>query len=1605
MSRMQSSGIKHLLRSQFARIGQLALGLTLLVGLLTPPPAEAFFLAGILNQPNPIWGFMNNRNTVYGHVYTRGVYRNEAGYPVYVEYDEAGEEVGEIGEASGELGEVAVMAASTYRQTIAQYQQFLADWDGAEPPELISRETYEQRLSGGGPVTVDGDSLSSTATSLNYPMTTRSLLVRPQSLLYSPETRYVLQEYPVDLSHTSDLAEDRVSLLIDAQGRIQRQSPYRIGYRSIFYVDTEAGGTEDRYYSPGLFTRAQRYSDNRDALQLTNPVQGLPIRAPLGYNGGAVTDGDGSYRLVVRGTPCPTFFYSHAVNLDAQVPTRHFNPEINQPYWHFLSRYFYFTCNGMGTYNFAPSPPMPVQLDFRIDVNVLSGELSVPGVSLDDALSYEMALPEGFDNTIQTRYDFDLDGTPDSSVCGTLDGTNQFTATDCTEATVQGVYFSSQGGAPDPATCEQDPTAGGCQPALTRLIDQQAQGGEAEVRVATMDSATLQDTDLYIIREATGQLVQMRQGLKDSERAYDYTPGGGSGVQSASGSLKAGYRFLMRGSEDLSQAGTWMGRINAQFEEWQAKGGMAPELQSRDADLIKPGETLLVYAINRPTGYIGYRRVGVEQMGGGSGYLDTLVGTIELRPPNLKVWAERRYSIEAGNNTGEQAHYLIGNEGAGESDDTVIQVYTDWRNADGTALPDALQDYGYTGRLAYGTGDHQLADASQVGTARFRITPGRHAQVVRLPGNDWGNQHFYLQVFGVPYGEYADFALGAQSRGLSEADLAGVEENAWRPKRFVPVKVPKYNEDASLLQEQAYLTYKNQQMAEGVDPDTLEEPEGLYDWVSRPEYQFSVYDLTVNAINVKETQADGSVETVDLLDDEDPTIASSETYLGILYELNGIGTDRLDSYRADQTLVLNVAGQETEIGVTENGSLELSDLSVFDDLGSTDYLTIGFYLNEDVNNVLWEYAFGRNGLQVFPPFDFAPYNDQRLMIQRENGEDEAENRLLVRTLGGLRLRYGYHPPERATQEEDSVESVTFEINHPGWFCSQAGVDTSEPHCVYASGDTAENSRYTLNEPRGEENWSLWWQPAQVQGGEPVPEWSNDLNIEASYTAIFSEESRLAPVTEAFRIRSRELAAAGDGEDQVEGSDVQLLEMVLWQLGVSAGTSPGISGSRLPENQRHIFTTGNNSVGKMLGRFNYFSHWPIDHPTDHQQFITVSANDIEYDTLADLRKHWEHYAEATNLITWPRFRFNMLDSDLEAAEQVFDGQIRYPNGPTFADVNPTYTAEIHQGLQQYGTFDRSDILRAMAEQESNGYQWGFTDRERDRYRITVGGADEAGSSGFNQIQNKFVYGGYADDGTHQDGRTCQAVTAYSQDGTSQVNHYDPGQNIVAKAVWLVASEGHCGRSFRKAFHLTDYNGTYSSGDVTLVRMETGSASEAIAEGSHDDDAYEKLAKGLGGYNQGAATFGRRAWVSLLTSQITRNDAEYTRIGNIAYSARTDDEKAIYARTTAMVYALRIMHDEDKLGLPYRSFIWQGGTTEEDANGDGDTEDVLDDDPRTEVEGDSINEAEVPWCFAYGEEEWLNPGFEVPLRGGGSRSARFSDYQARARNNIEHRYSCS
>ena len=190
----------------------------------------------------------------------------------------------------------------------------------------------------------------------------------------------------------------------------------------------------------------------------------------------------------------------------------------------------------------------------------------------------------------------------------------------------------------------------------------------------------------------------------------------------------------------------------------------------------------------------------------------------------------------------------------------------------------------------------------------------------------------------------------------------------------------------------------------------------------------------------------------------------------------------------------------------------------------------------------------------------------------------------------------------------------------------------------------------------------------------------------------------------------------------------------------------------------------------------------------------------------------------------------------------------------------------------------------------------------------------------------------------------------------MNHYDPGQNLVAKAVWLVGQQGNCGRSFRRAFNDNAYTGTYrSAANRPLRSLTTGTtvAAEPVTGGNHTDDTYELLVKAIGAYNQGAAAFtnwGVSAWGTLITSQPTLQSTEFAQARAAAEPNRT--QKGILAVARAMEYGMSVMHDDDKLNLPYRKYRWQGGTYP-DQNPDGTPH------PR----------AGQAWCFEFGEEDWL------------------------------------
>ncbi|WP_028671773.1 Ig-like domain-containing protein [Saccharospirillum impatiens] len=935
-----------------------------------PGTVSAFGIASLMNAPDPRWGFINNRQFVSGYVYTRGIYKNEQGYPVYVEYNAQGEEVAEIGplDPNGPYANTRIMAAREYQAYVEQYeadlQQFRDTNPGTDDPERLTLAEYQARIETLTTATDPAEPWTGTEADTNLNPGTLSVLVRPQSLLYTPTSPYLMRQYPIDLTQYQSMAGQTGSLLIDQNGQIVRTSQYRIAPRAVYYENPNATSPEDRFESSPFvsgFIRSQG-----TVPTLTNPIQALPLSTGLASLGAAATNESGKYSMMITATPCPTFFYQYTEAVSGQVPYRAFNPDISGQYWYHITRTFPFICNGMATYNFQPGTNPPIALDFPIDVNILTGSIRLPGVELaapGTAPVYDLDTPDAFTQTNADYYDFDLDGTPDTTYCGVQNAEGHFVQeADCQVATVQGVYLSTAPNDPEGEGCSDDFTADLCQPNLLRVIDLERETGDKAL-VSQLAPEHLKDTDLFIIRQATGQLIAQRQGLKDDEDAYE--PAGPDGLADndlnlVEGELRVDFGMVMRGVQDLSyQYGTFAAmREEGGFSDWQAKGNMAPELyEHRTADQVRAGETLEVWAINRVTGYLGHSEIVVGEDQLSDGLLDTKVPDIELLAPNLKIWAERRYNIEAGLTKDEQRDYLISHEGAGEGDDTFIQIFVEWLDQDGSALPDALTDYGYTGRLAYVSGENTLSDASQAGQARFNVQPGKHSELLRLPSASDNNLHYYVQVNGIPFNDYTDFALGGQNR-IGDVSFEGTAENNYRPERFVPIKVPLYNESANTLQYQAYLAERARLAAEEEFDaiENLPKPAPLHDWVYRPEYQYSVFDLVIDEFR-RTTQDEQSDTTTDIYQDSTPTLSSLDEAVSVLYDLGYSDLSLLPSLDGKKQLVFNLGENELEVSLSENGTLAFNDLSSLALIEPEDFLTASLYMNSDAGNLLWQYAF------------------------------------------------------------------------------------------------------------------------------------------------------------------------------------------------------------------------------------------------------------------------------------------------------------------------------------------------------------------------------------------------------------------------------------------------------------------------------------------------------------------------------------------------------------------------------------------------------------------------------------------------------------------------
>ncbi|WP_323816513.1 hypothetical protein [Cellvibrio sp. NN19] len=1541
----------------------------------------------------------------------RSLALDENNQPILVEYNEQGEEVSVVSipdEYKTEVAKLKVITAFEYHQEKARLDKFeeLHKEDLWKDAEVMALDQFKETEF----TSADGRTIikqaNQNAPSLELRSYVKSVLVRGRSARINQDPdELILLSFSVDLSEEETVPETG-SLVINDKGQVIHSSTNNIAPRVGFFGDPNE--TQDFYQ--GL---------RKPEDQIFGPVKYVKVYISPEVFPGSLTASDfrGKYSMSFMLPYCPGGF-EYTTDIWAELRYANFSPYGSPTIPYYLRRQDWTYCYDLppfsgGTLGAAmaytnamainATTSIPVyNIDFKVDVMFLSGRILLKNpdgseITIGNDTQYHVTAA-GNESLAQAFYDFDGDGQSDRSVVGDIrdevadDGSIKKIFVQQQNGPYQGVFFSSQS--------NQDGT-----PNVIRLADK-GDRNKPNGLLKSISKDDLKNTDIYVFRESTGQLVLERNGLKDEEIAGRVDIGLGKDDQYYY------YRLMLRGPMDNQLN---VGAINRSknWEEWAEEYRLAEPFRERESDYLKSGEWVRLVVINRATGYMGTQRIQLGDASKNAGsMLSVKMDDTYLQPPNLKIWAERDYTQTSGLNQGDQLkNNIIGMEGASLDTDDIIRVYTEWLDEEGRPLPEGLgadngEQYGLTGRLAKVGAPNQLVGVAAGSLANFPIAPGMNTQVLRLRDNLTAPEHFYVHVVGMQKDENPDF-------GTDPTEAPPLDT---RPKNATPFLVPIYDENKHWKTWSAWNQLKRAYDAEELDEEPLK-PKGSYVWHARPEYQFSQLALEIQKIEREYTTESGEIKTQELLVEQEdegkiPTIRANDDLVRVFYSLIGNSNNPLLPIDGEQELVFGFGASEVRATIGANGEIVFDDLSHIDRLDPTDLLTLRLYVNHDAGNTLWEWAFTRNGLHVYyqVPGNTQLEKDRSLANIGDNKcsnnvcedieilsllapqeqpsvatplEPVAQPNPIVRTLGGIRLRYRYIAP---SLNGIVLKKVTWTIGHAGRYCTEYGIDSAA--CEKRETGIAYEQEGGFRIPGITPTLETYWEPLNGDN----PDWSNWAGtetdsagvkglLEAEYTvpvnSVDSSGNTVSiPATRYFKkeftIKTRELKPATGTESPMQGSDVAMLEAMLWNLGMSPDDKKGIYGRRIASvQQRSVFNVNTPSVGRMLGRFNYISFLPIANNRSHMTMTDVTHQDGNRESvLPELGRHWQHYYKSYKFWRFDDVNFaDLSETQLSAATDVWNGSVVYSEGSSFT-LSPTYTSARHANVVALAgkNFKESDILRAMAQREASGIH-------QSDYRITVGGADEAGSKGLNQILNKYVYGSSAQDAVGANARKAdKEVSGYSESGSSQVNHYDARDNLIAKAVWLAVPAGGFNKAFvNRGTGVTSFTGIYTWAVTNPLRkILPGGAPIIIASNAtqHIDDDYELLAKGLGAYNQGAARFSGgigSSWINVLVNRPTPTSEAFRMVAAKDYGNRSESEKVLFSLTEAVRYAMWIMHDSDKLALPMRTYVWKGGEGV-DVNGDGEIKNVPANPAANPVQAEIIEET-VEWCFAYGESDWV------------------------------------
>ena len=1146
------------------------------------------------------------------------------------------------------------------------------------------------------------------------------------------------------------------------------------------------------------------------------------------------------------------------------------------------------------------------------------------------------------------------------------------------------------------------------------------------------------NTDVYIFRESTGELLVEVRGLPkldgagerrlvDDGRAYTWN----TVIQGPRTTRFIGGSAGLLGARDESDQ--FIRNIDG-FNVFSEAIGVPPRFQGQKSGIPGPGEQLRIVAINRTTGYTGTATMTLGDAATGdntlfAGSINQVVPKITLTPPNLKIWARRLSTIEHGLTADEQAEFLIGHEGAATRDDTLIAVFSEWLDEDDKPLPDGLgtnkgQDFGLTGRLAKLSGGQlsevntgtavdpdsadleALANGQDAKVAEFGIGPGRRAQLLRLKADNRANEHFYINVFGRAKNQEACPHCD-HTGSTHQGTLQG------RPTHYTPIRVPRFDEEATLALRQERARLRREQAENNVpEEERAGAVDSQYQWLTRPEYQFSVIELMINELQAVRLQEDENGEQTEVIrnllaEEALPILSKHDDLLRIFHQLTLPEEDPLPGFDGPaRQYVLSFAEDEQPLEITlgTNGlEFDAHSIEVLDRLinltSPSDLLTLRVFLNSDPGNVLWQWAFVKNGLRV----EFEHPAEKILLKPRISQENPAPGEEGYYTLGGARLRLSYDFPPGSTPLY-----LRLYVNQPGYTCptfySDRRATTGTP-CMSETARFPIGSWQNPNPFAGNEvaeDWFVYWEPEQwvtTLDGQISVEvgyiQAQRALIEASWNLLpasdFADQNLSRVSTEPMQVWLRSRVLRPDASPQQQGSDVRLLEAMLWQLGLSPQKGfPGEQGNRIDSvrsNGKHTQTCNNQRADR---RDVYYPGWPgcasgqVSTEAMVRRFKarSFSAAGINADTIDGITgsldtpavQHlglvWQDYVKAAahhgeaevSPTSVPDAWWQQL-----AVLAANGGDIPYRDTPAGLSygLQATYTDTLHEQIT--GKFPKAaagitakGLFRAWSEQETGGKVWGNTGFPRTAYRIHEGSGDEEGSMGFNHILWKRMYGLE---------NSCLSNRGYrlkngqvNPDGSGRnINLYDPFNSLMAFLAG--ASDEACtfsnglyraylsqksGKHYRIAIPEVDRPLSYCYEQI----VGSANGNSCIADPAtwlpytlKQDSGYQLLGKAIIAYNQGAGAdrLERSHYFTNLKGRPRRNNSGNFDPTHFGYWLGVKDKS---------------WELQSEIGgyLPYVSYVWVGERQPPTIN-DG--------------QGNTIanpNAGEPVWCFAYGEREW-------------------------------------